>query len=493
VQNAGVFYIATHGGQGCLGTFEECKAERTPVAPAAPAAAPPQVAHTYALWTSTPVSKANDAAYKADLDGQFLAYMRANSGIDETKKTLEWRYAITGEFVGTYMKFSDDSLAFIDACSSSNPDLEQGLRKANISVFFGWSAPVAPLDRPNYFFDRMLGINGAYEGFEKPEPPNRPFDLASVMKMMDAAGSSSVVSSKGSVAKLDGWRVRGSFMILRPTIERLVVHEDDNELEILGMFGSEEGKVTIDAKDVLVKEWKSEKIRVSLPGADEWGGSGDVVVEVRDHESNTVPLTLWHVKFTYTEGPEQTINAYQRLYLDIYWRADVHRYRDYPDNSDFHDPEPVALEPADGSSGNWDCDWSGSYLGISFTTEIGSGELPFTREAGAIGFTSAAKIDPKEHTISHLEFGLNFDDENTCVVKSEGYGYSTTQASGFVDLPSLLDEYNPAAPVTEPLKLDDEWTLTGANRSLNHDGKWPWLKWEDTEPEYAPDPKKTDA
>jgi len=533
VRNVGVFYITTHGGKGCLGTFEACESRYTPAAPAPPAPAPPQSAFpyvpatsppiaegalllnptmtqaagppqaggptqtaaprkfalTYALWTSTPVDKANDAKYKADLDGQFLAYMLAKPA---SGNASVWRYAITGKFVSTYMRFSDDSLAFIDACSSMGSTLPDDLREANVSSTVGWTTPSSSLDRPNYFFDRLLGINAAYSGFKKPDPPNRPFDVASVMAMMKAAGTTTI-SSGGKSTELVEYHLGGSFSVLRPTIALLVVHEDDNELEIQGVFGSEEGQVTIDGVDVAVQEWDSLEIRVTLPGADESGGSGDVIVKVRDHESNAVPLTLWHVKFTYTEGPEQTINAYQRLYLDVYWRADVHRYRDYPDDSKFHERQPFTIEPADASSGSWDCDWSGSYLGISFTTETGQGDLPFTREGADIGFTSAAEIDPEKHTISHLEFEVDFDEENTCVVKSEGFGYSATQASGFVDLPSLLDEVNPDVPVTEPLELDEHWTLTWANRSLNHDGKWPWLKWEDTTPEHPPDDKETEA
>lgn len=492
VENVGVFYINSHGGQGCLGTFEACEAVYTPVAPPAqtavapPSAAPPQYAFTYALWTSTPVSKANDATYKADLDGGFLAYSLADPAKDSA---YVWRYAITGKFVRTYMRFSDYSLVFIDACSSEA--LWWDIQEANAGAFVLWTAPTTSLDRPNYFFDRMLGINGAVGRFNKPEPPNRPFSVARVMETMRAAGTSTIRSANGPTTLVAG--ASAGDVILRPTIEKLVVHEDNNELEIEGSFGSKQGHVTIDEIEAAVQEWTSKKIRVTLPAADESGGAGDVIVKVGDHESNAVPLTLWHVKFTYTEGPEQTITAYQRLYLDLYWRADVHRYRDFPDADKFHDREPVTLEPADASSGSWDCTWEGSYAGVSFATETGEGDLPFNRKIGTNGWTSSAQLDPGKHSISHLEFMMNFDPETICIVRTEGYGFTDTEGLAFVLLPSLMDEINPDSPVTQPLELDDQWMLVGAKRDLMHDGMWPWLEWEDTQPEHAPDPKETEA
>jgi hypothetical protein len=458
---------------------------------------------TYALWTSTPVSKEFDMEYEADLDNQNLAYMLAQTRGDLTTRPLEWRYAITDRFIRAYMSFSDDSLVFIDACGSlgSTSTLPDAFGEKHVSVLVGWTEPTGSWDRPDYFFDRLLGVNNdkahPYENVSKPEPPNRPFDVDSVLMAMQAHGQTPVTFTRDKTTYTTHLVIRrlgGSFAILRPTIDTLVVHEDKPTLELWGMFGEEQGQVTIGGTEAAIETWERYKIIVTLPAADQGGGSGDVIVKVRKHESNAVPLTLWHVKFTYTEGPEQTITAYQHLYLDIYWRADVHRYRSVPDG-ELHDQDAVKILPADGSSGSWDCTWAGSYAGFAFTTETGSGELPFNREIGANGWTSSAKLDPENHEVSHLEFEMNFDPETICVVRSEGYGVSDTKGLGFVLLPSLLDEFNPAAPVTEPLKLDDQWMLVGANRDLMHDGMWPWLKWKDADPEEgtAPDPEKTEA
>ena len=508
VQDVGVFYFYTHGGSGCLGTFEACKAKYTPAAPGAPTAATPQVAYTYALWTSTPVSKANDATFKADLDGKFLAYSYADSFDVKDKEDLQWRYAITDTFVVKYMLFSQDSLVFINACSSMASTLPKALRTAKASVAVGWSDVAEPLDRPQYFFDRLLGGKyddgvAAYQEIPNPEPPNRPFDVDSIWQAMQAHHQTPIIfDHKGTTytTHLEVLHLRDSFSILRPSIESVFAHEDKSQLEIWGIFGDRQGDVTvtIGGTEVAIETWENFKIIVTLPAADKPGGSGNVVVKVRKHESNAVPLTLWRVKFTYTEGPVEPVGAMENLYLDLYWRADVHRWRSGPDG-EVHDQDPIKLVPADASSGSWDCDWHGSYGAFTFTTEVGQGELPFTREKGPIGFTSEAKIDAKEHTISHLEFVMNLDKENTCVVRTAGGGVSGTQGYGFLFLPSLLDEIIPDMPVTGPLTLDKSWTLTAGNRALIQDGQWPYLKWEDTkpqedtEPKYAPDPKETEA
>jgi hypothetical protein len=48
-------------------------------------------------------------------------------------------------------------------------------------------------------------------------------------------------------------------------------------------------------------------------------------------------------------------------------------------------------------------------------------------------------------------------------------------------------------PGLEPLFLDEKYQLNGEDRSLLHDGDWPWLKWKTKQPENPPDDLKTDA
>jgi hypothetical protein len=486
VRDVGVFYFGTHGGQGCLGTFQACEAAETPEAP------PTQTAYTYALWTLTPVNELNEAPYKADLDAKYLAYMLADSG---DKKPDEWRYAITGEFVSTYMEFSNDSLVFIDACSSlgAGSTLPTALQQAHAAEAWGWTAPTSSGDAPLYFFDRMLGINKSpYKGTpKKPNPPNRPFDMAAVVQHMDSVGSRAVGNSSGGIAYLAGRRLQGQFGILRPTIERLVVNEEKNELEIYGVFGDSWGRVTINDTEVIVKEdgWSSKKIIVELPDADKPGGAGNVVVWVRKHKSNPVPLTLWHGKFTYTEGPEMIGGTWTMVY-DLYLRADVHRYRTQPD-TDPLDHKSGPIEAADGSTAQWQCDWTGGLSGVSVSAGS-SGKIPLDRDGSAdAGFMVRGELVPKDHTIEDLSFPTKTAPETICPTHVTGPTVSYDTYTDFLFLSVL--EAEPEPPILE-VKLDDTtWQMTKDKRALVLQGDWPWLEWQNIKPEYAPDPKKTDA
>jgi hypothetical protein len=220
-------------------------------------------------------------------------------------------------------------------------------------------------------------------------------------------------------------------------------------------------------------------------------------VKVRDHKSNEVPLTLWHVEFTYQEGPDQTVSAYQWLDLDIYWRADVHTYRDLPDG--MRQAQPIIpLVPSQASSAKWRCQWEGSYAGWSFTTESGEGDLKFTydgdpeifSEDGT--FSSTGTLDTVLRQFVDLQFIVNYDPETMCMVTTTGYGISGTQPTTFVLLPGLLRKVGDM-PGLEPLFLDEKYQLNGEDRSLLHDGDWPWLKWKTKQPENPPDDLKTDA
>jgi len=119
------------------------------------------------------------------------------------------------------------------------------------------------------------------------------------------------------------------------------------------------------------------------------------------------------------------------------------------------------------------------------------GELPFTRESGAVGFTSTTQLVPEKKQVTNLSFSLNFEPEHTCVTETTGAGYTTQTALGFVLLPSLLDEVSPDYPVTSPLILNEKWVLEGGNRDLMNDKQWPWLEWADAPGTPAPDKHET--
>ena len=482
----GVFYLATHGGVDCSEPTENHGCGRW----------------VMTLATNTLVTEENKRAYAEDLDAHRLVYQ---SGIETSAS-----YGFTEYFVSEHMSFPANSLVFIDACSGYL--LQPAFSGVGASVFISWDNP-AGRDSKDYFFARMLGINEISLTYDPPKPFNRPFDYEAVFLRMqqktltqDYYGEDVYVigpdgkpqkSGRVSVrANLIYFHAGGSFGILRPTIERLEVDEENEKLIIVGAFGSEEGEVYMNDTQ-LEAAWGSKKIEADLPAADDSDGKGIIYVKVRDHESNRVPLTLWHVKFTYTEGPDQTINAYQWLDLDIYWRADLHQYRLLPDGELQHQ-DAITLEPAEASSATWRCQWEGSYAGISFSTESGEGSLTLTYDADPSEFmedgtySSTGTLDGDIHQIVDLQFIVNYDPETTCLVKTTGYGVSSTSALGFVLLPGLLRNVGDT-PGLEPLLLDEKYILTEGNRDLMNDGIWPFFEWKDAKPESPPKDGETEG
>lgn len=491
----GVFILATHGGLGCREIVnKQCT---VPLA---------------LLATNTLVTEENKKRYADDLDARRLVFVGSRDYPGNY-------YAFTETFVIKHMLFPANSLVFLYACSGSNMAFAFSI--AHASVVLGWDDALSGgTTSQDYFFDRMLGINEvpAKGQLTEPEPPNRPFDYLSVYNLMaatyqnlswaevdvyglDPDGRYKVTGVRKVKAQLISYHGEGSFGILRPTIEHLEVDEENEKLIIVGVFGSEVGEVYMNDTQ-LEATWGNNKIEVDLPAADDSNGTGLVSVKVRQHESNAVPLTLWHVKFTYTEGPEQTITAYQWLDLDIYWRADVHMYRSLPDGMRSNQGT-IEIEPAKASTAMWRCQWDGSYAGISFTTESGEGSLTLTYDGAPDVFTedgtfsSTGTLDGVMHQIVDLQFIVNYDPETTCLVKSTGYGVSSTSAFGFVLLPGLLRNVGDT-PALEPLLLEMtggylDYTLPEAMQYLTHDGMWPTLDWKDTVPEYAPIDKETEG
>jgi hypothetical protein len=509
VRDISVFFFRTHGGMGCLGDFETCREEYNPeskeIFPAEAGGFPRDWA--FALWTATPVNDGNEAQYESYLDQGLLAYMFARATPESDPGSFpEWRYAVTAEFVREKMSFSENSLVFIGACTSFDNDMKYAFQDAHASYYLGWTAPANSAAESLYVFSRLLGISVEIpdEHIPKPDPPNRPFDIDSVYQVMV---EKNIVQDEGDweggiedlpggdfqwndqkhylVPYLEAERFDGSFGILRPTIKELEVDEENGLLTLKGAFGEKEGEVTLHDRSVEIDQWAADEIRVKLPAADADSGYGDVVVEVDEHKSNAVPLTRWYVQFEYTEGPEQTISAYQWLYLDIYWRADVHTRRDLPDQEPT-EPEDIPLTPADASKARWKCQWDGSYGAFTFKTIEGEGDLSITRDPEAVGFFSEGKINLSKHQVE-VGFWVNVDQDTTCVIETTAAGSGLPPLKtglGFVLLPSVLE-----SPFLDPFKLDDKYVLKGELRDLMNDNQWPWLDWKDAEPISPPDEK----
>ncbi len=245
-------------------------------------------------------------------------------------------------FVERYISFGDDSLFFLDSCSSAAPEaaeMQRALFGNNLSVFVGWSEPVwvqRGWEIANIFFDRWLGTNHVEP---VPDPPQRPFDAESVRAELEKEGNDTA-PAKGFNAKLTilprpgGGKVAGA-----PSIQLIQVKEKDKEMKIGGIFGKDPGsdrrKVKLAGQALEVKEWKEEEITCTLPKSS--GGSQvDVEIIADDHEGNKVQITEWTVKFTHEghsefkdkDTGEVFASSDGKYTFDVKFRADVHEYRE---------------------------------------------------------------------------------------------------------------------------------------------------------------------
>jgi hypothetical protein len=122
-------------------------------------------------------------------------------------------------------------------------------------------------------------------------------------------------------------------IILAPSIQNMRITEEKRQLEIFGQFGSEPGTVTVGTGAPQNPTWTPTKLTLNIPDTGA-GSQGDVVVTVRGHDSNKVPLSVWegNMKQTLissvmfgTPGPSYVMNC-SKLRI----RVDAHAYRKEP-------------------------------------------------------------------------------------------------------------------------------------------------------------------
>lgn len=318
VSGDGVFYLYTHGGAGNIPVKEKDSLK---------------ILSVMTFWTTNPVSKENEDAYRADLDVKRLAYMVATN--DSERPDLH--YSITAEFIKNYMTFAENAIIYMDACNGFrlNPKA-QDFRKIVLdkatnkkATYIGWTLETneyMATQASQFIFDRLLGTNTTGSGsttIPKEDPVQRPFDLDKIFS--DLSGRGFDVCANGAVLKYESRVVDD--ILLTPTIERLEIDELTNTLQIFGSFGTERGKVTVDDVEATsIFDWTPVVIICTIKetGA---GSAGDVVVSVRDLKSNPVPLTVWDVKLNYASDDN---GVRMEGVINLRIRADVHPRRTKP-------------------------------------------------------------------------------------------------------------------------------------------------------------------
>ncbi|MDH3692514.1 MAG: hypothetical protein OEU36_24040, partial [Gammaproteobacteria bacterium] len=162
-----------------------------------------------------------------------------------------------------------------------------------------------------------------------------------------------------------------------PSIRKMDVDETEGTLTLEGMFGSQSGRVTMNDSVLAIKQWESHRIVAELPAVTAPGGWGNVMVSVRGHESNTVPLTRWHGALHYEVDFSQAYEPplKQQADYELYFRADVHSYRDRPGEAPIT-PDNIPFTIAKQSTAKWKFSGSGKPKpGMTYHLD-GSGTMP---------------------------------------------------------------------------------------------------------------------
>ena len=443
-----VFYLNSHGGKGRL-------RDRTKV---------------YSVWTTTKFDTVTDQLYNAMWANHELAYFKATvntvPGFADSA-SRELRYAITKFFVISRMTFGQNSLVYIDACSALDPDFEAACIASSAgytAAYAGWSYTSddeAAATAAYFVFDRLLGTN--MDPDYKEDPPQRPFRYPQILQELAKKDLNTFEwTDEHRTTTFDIQPATASFGFLAPSIERLVVDEQNERLSLFGLFGSDQSgaSVTIHDKPQSITFWSLGEVHCDLPppGPDE---SGDVKLTINGAESNPVRLTEWKgdVKVT-TKFPGSI--GYTVDYA-FHIRADVHSFRVDPGGQ-------VQQQGLVGVTGMQD-----SYvrLGasgtIQTTSSLGGGctqDLQETWPLGSDSVTSgstggssmaiAGELNAQNKTLSlYLAVGSNSLLVDNLTITT--YCPNSPPQTGSFSNPAPFMEFD-----TLHLQFDDQWNLAAA-------------------------------
>jgi hypothetical protein len=329
--------------------------------------------YSLGLWTGTERTPTSDALYQADLDAGRLWYFTAPHTAGILSDRSETHYAITHEFVRTYMTFGRNSVVFINACKSGHAQFRDACIAKGADLYIGWSNYTEAhraVRIAQFFFDRSLGANA-----ERPilSPPQKGYQLYDVYGFMNSTGRDFTMHSRFGRADLLSYPIAPSVTMLRPLI--YFVAPAANELRIGGWFGSDPqgaATVTVGGVSVPISTWISESTILCNPVQH----GGDVVVSVRGRKSKPVPLTKFTGTFNYLHRSRGSLT--KRMNLTIEFLVDVRTNRIRVDEAAAWEV-PRSIFGLQVSGGTYEA--SGEYRdqqGNLIETWSGSGSVPAT-------------------------------------------------------------------------------------------------------------------
>lgn len=486
VNNDGVLYFRTHGGQAQVVGFSWEEPRE-------------------ALWTSTPVQRGElmgeaTGVLADDLKKHRVGWRRMTNRYrrlipwdDEGIKDLH--YMITDLFIEEYWSFPNDSLVYLDACSvGSYENIIHALEESGASVIFGWTNAVtmSVIEHTSKFvFDRLLGANS----FRPEDPPQRPFDYVSVFETHIGQGRGYGFCGENNAQLIfRAFPGNGHFGLLAPSIMNMSIHEGDEEMTIYGLFGEDldmrPREVTIAGESLPVKSWDSHEIVVVGCTPDK---EGEVIVEVDGIESNKIPITSWRnweivlttdVSKLYG-APENTLIQEFLWQLDL--RADIHSYREGP-SEEPQKPYISLLQGTNDSTGQYQ--YYGSFVEENMLVEIeGEGSLLWDDAEDHVyvadgSFFVWGSLDMEAERIY---FSPVFDSNATVgsityTCLETGYSYSVPIQFGLANIPDegymmevVLEEYVIVSGKNELISPDPLQAITST------------YEWDGVSAQFTPD------
>lgn len=365
VRGDGIFWFNTHGAPATLRDGTE----------------------VFTLWTSTKVDADIEKLPEIadDLAKNRIVYSPGIIGTDNNgAPVVETHYAITPEFVRQYMSFEKNSLVLMTVCHSSNPKpatraMVQAFHEKGAGVYVGWTKIIntsTGYRAAKIIVDWLLGANQ----YEVQNPPQRPFDLDSVLKYLKDKGLDVFPASGAQLMAERNPAVPATeaFGLLAPGISFVGADTFKDELVIQGQFGQDPGQdrsVTVNGTDVTIKSWTDQEIRCALPVSGP-GSAGDVIVTARGHRSNARRLTEWRGEFRYSfTAPGSLL---QTITFNIHLRLDINSLRGAPGTAPIQ-PQLLGTFAASDSRAGYEASGEATKTYDGCTTTLrwsGSGTLP---------------------------------------------------------------------------------------------------------------------
>jgi hypothetical protein len=352
-----------------------------------------------------------------------------------------------------------------------------------------------------FLFDQLLGEK---EGQPPTKPFDRSWDYETVMAEMHRLGYDLASIPLLAELILTPNSNGGDFGLLAPSIKKMTVDEEKQELTLEGIFGNDpgttDGKVFVGGKEMTSRTWdpKLKQIIIhDLPLTGQ-GSAGDVYVMVRGHKSNVRQLTDWRGTVTWRDEATYPTGfsgkPFEEFKLKIHVRADVGKFRDKPGEDPKWEAIPIQIFAAKDSTAEYSAGGSatitqgGQTIGESWS-RVGPATVPllFRRDASdERGWGFNGTLDFQQKTLSvYIGGGIK---KGLQISKIAGGVTTPYQAEDTGFSPDLFLQKGKLFT----LQLNDDFSIQGDTLSASQKDVMVTLNytlsWDSVSPQFPPDP-----